>query len=621
MPQIIKNEYRTHSLGELTKKDAKKEVRLAGWVNSRRDHGGLIFVDLRDEFGITQVVFDPKVDKGAHKKAEALRNEWCLSVRGKVRERGEGLENPKLKTGEIEVEVKELMVVSRAKTPPFEIKDKVEVNEELRLKYRYLDLRRKKIRENLNFRAKVNFFTREWFTKKGFLEVETPLLSAPAPEGARDFLVPARREPGKFFALPQSPQIFKQFLMYSGVDKYFQISPAFRDEASRADRHVDVHYQLDVEMAFVKQEDIWRIYEDYLFDLVDEFGGKKKLLEKPLPQLTHKEALEAFGCDKPDLRFSLKLKTITEIAKKTDFNIFKTAEVIRVLRVPQDGEEASKPVFGKAKPYFNGEINFTRKEIDDLMQLVQSMGAAGLAWTKINNNGEAEQGIAKFLNQDFLSSIKAKPGDTLFFAADTQRDSAKYLDAVRSKIAEIFKLADPNLLAYAWIKDFYLFDEAEEGAQGMSQGDLGVQFAHNPFTNPAASLEELKTAKQKGKKELLKIKAKQFDCVCNGMEMFSGGERCTDPEMLSESFQAVGYPKEEVKTNFGPILEAFSYGPPPHGGFGQGVDRLLMLLKGEENVRELTAFPKTSTCQDLMLNAPRSVTEEQLEELGIEIKG
>ncbi|MBD3300257.1 MAG: aspartate--tRNA ligase, partial [Candidatus Moranbacteria bacterium] len=405
MTTIVKNEFRTHSCGELDAKKDKTTVSLCGWVNSRRDHGGLIFVDLRDYYGITQIVFDPKISKESHQEAEKIRAEWCLKIKGRVRKRGKGLENPKLRTGQIEVEVGELEILSKSKTPPFEIKDDIEVNEELRLKYRYLDIRRNKVKKNIQFRAKVNYFTRQWFTKKGFLEVETPILSAPAPEGARDFLVPARREPGKFFALPQSPQIFKQFLMYGGVDKYFQISPAFRDEASRADRHVDVHYQLDVEMAFIKQEDLWRIYEEYLKALLKKFAPAKKLLAYPLPKLTHNEAFERFGSDKPDLRFNLELKTITESAHKTDFNVFKKAEIVRVLRVPKSGKEASTPIFGEHRAFTNKEINFTRKEIDDLLKLVQSMGGAGLAWTKIKSDGKPDQGVAKFLTPEILKDI------------------------------------------------------------------------------------------------------------------------------------------------------------------------------------------------------------------------
>jgi len=373
-------------------------------------------------------------------------------------------------------------------------------------------------------------------------------------------------------------------------------------------------------MSFVSQADIWEIYERYLNDLVEKFGNGKKLIQTPLPTLTHNEAMLKFGSDKPDLRFNLELKDITQSAHKSDFNVFKNAEIVRVLKVPKDGAEASRPVFGDHKPHTNKEINFTRKEIDDLLKLVQSMGAGGLAWTRIQEDGKPDQGVAKFLTEEILEDIQAKPGDTLFFAADTPSESAKFLDAVRNRIAKLFNLADPNLLAYAWITDFYLFEPSEEGATGMSKGASGVQFGHNPFSKPAATIEEIKKAREKGPEELLKIKALQFDCICNGMEMFSGGERCTDPELLMENFKTVGYGESEIKENFGPIMEAFMYGPPPHAGFGQGVDRLLMLLRDEENVREMTAFPKTSTCQDLMLNAPREVDKEVLDELSLKIK-
>ncbi|MBD3238506.1 MAG: aspartate--tRNA ligase [Candidatus Moranbacteria bacterium] len=617
---IIKNQYRDHHCGELGIKQKSQQVKLAGWVHSRRDHGGLIFVDLRDFFGTTQVVFDPKNSTKTHKKAEQIRTQWCLAVQGTVRKRLTGMENPKLKTGQIELIVDDLTILSQAKTPPFEIKDKTQTSEELRLKYRYLDLRRRKMRDNLKFRAQVNLFTRNWFSNKDFLEVETPLLSAPAPEGARDFLVPARREPGKFFALPQSPQIFKQFLMYSAVDKYFQISPAFRDEDSRADRHVDVHYQLDLEMAFTTQQDIWEMYQQYLAELIKKFAPRKKLLKTPLPKFSHKQAQERFGSDKPDIRFGLELSDITKIAQKTDFNIFKQAEQINLLKVPKIRARAFELTGFDLKVFGQGDLVFSRKDLDDLTEIAKGAGAAGLAWTKIIKDNQPEGGIAKFLSPDLIKQMNAAQGDTLFFAADTRAQTAKILDIVRNQIAEKFSLKDPNLLAFCWINDFPIFEPVEEGAHGMSEQGSGVQFGHNPFTNPDCTLEELKKARQTGAPALLKIKARQFDLVCNGMEMFSGGERCVNPAMLHESFKAVGYSDKQVKRNFGPILEAFEYGPPPHSGLGQGMDRMLMTLNDETNVREMTAFPKTATCQDLMLNSPRPVAPAVLDELGLAIK-
>ncbi|MBD3244969.1 MAG: aspartate--tRNA ligase [Candidatus Moranbacteria bacterium] len=620
MSKITKNEFRTNSCGELKENQTGQEVILSGWVKSRRDHGGLIFVDLRDFYGITQIVFDPKINKQAHQKAEQVRSEWCLKVKGLVRKRIKGMENLKLKTGQIEIEVHELVILSKSQTPPFEIKDKISVNEELRLEYRYLDLRRNRMKENLKFRAAVNLFIRNWFSERDFLEVETPLLSAPAPEGARDFLVPARREPGKFFALPQSPQIFKQFLMYSCVDKYFQIAPAFRDEDSRADRHVDVHYQLDLEMAFVKQEDVWQMYEDFLSQFLTKFGEGKKLLQKPLPRFSYNEAIERFGTEKPDLRFALELMDVTKEAQKTDFKIFKQAQNVRALKVPKARQKAFESKDLNLKVYGKGDLEFSRKDIDELTEIAKGAGAPGLAWIKIDQKGQASGAIAKFLNLSFIRSLKPEPFDTIFFAADNPSETAKILDIIRRNIQERFKLGDPDILAFCWINDFPLFEPVEEGAHGMSEKGSGVQFGHNPFTNPDCTLKQLKEARKKGVEELLKIKARQFDLACNGYEMFSGGERCTDGQMLSESFEAVGYSKKVIDKNFGPIMKAFKFGPPPHAGLGQGIDRLLMLLRDEPNVREMTAFPKTAIGQDLMLGAPRKVSKEVLDELRIEVK-
>ena len=586
---------RTHTCGEMTKKNNGETVTLCGWVHRRRDHGGVIFIDLRDRYGLTQVKFDPEKDKKAHSEAESLRSEWVIAVKGKVALRPGDMINPKMKTGEIEIEAGELSILNQSKTPPFELDEEKakEANESVRLKYRFVDLRRNKLQEIMKKRDDVIRYIREYFHKNDFIEVQTPILANSSPEGARDFLVPSRLHPGKFFALPQAPQQFKQLLMVGGLDRYFQIAPCFRDEDPRADRHPGDFYQVDMEMSFVVQEDVWNMCEPLMIELTEKFSHKN-VLNKKFPRIPYREAMEKYGSDKPDLRFGLEIRPITDAVKDCGFGVFadtvKAGGVVHALKV-------------------DGGAKFTRKEIDDLTDLAKSKGAKGLAYIQIKED-KLQSPIIKFLGEDLareiIASVGAASGDIVFFGADKWRAVCDFLGAVRSKCGELLGLKDATKAAWAWIVDFPMYDysELEEGR---------IDFSHNPFSMPQGGLEALNT------KDPLDILAYQYDLVCNGYEISSGAIRNHDPRIMYKAFAIAGYDEKEVNEKFGAMISAFEYGAPPHGGMAPGLDRLLMIFFDLDNIRDIYAFPKDGQCRDLMMNSPAEVDEKQLKELHVRI--
>jgi len=596
---------RTHTCGELTKKDKGRDVVLCGWVHRHRNHGGLIFIDLRDRYGLTQINFDPERNKAIWQEVYKLRGEWVIRVKGRVKERPKDMINKKLATGEIEVEAEGLEILSQSKTPPFEIDEAKAkgANEALRLEYRFLDLRRPKLQEIIKTRDEIIRYIREYFHKRDFIEIQTPILANSSPEGARDYLVPSRLYPGKFYALPQAPQQFKQLLMVAGVDKYFQIAPCFRDEDTRADRHPGDFYQIDLEMSFVEQEDIWQMVEPLMIELSEKFG-QKKILAKPFPRFTYKEAIGKYGSDKPDLRFTLEITQITDIVKNCGFGVFAEA-------VKRGGTVQALKVEGGAK--------FTRKEIDELTEVAKDKGAKGLAYL-IVEGGEGKEGkegkmgmkspIVKFLGEELAKKIVkkagAKAGDIIFFSADSWRPACQALGAVRSECGTKLGLKDNKKVAWVWIYDFPMYDysELEEGK---------IDFSHNPFSMPQGGLKALETKKP------LEILAYQYDLVCNGYEISSGAIRNHDPEIMYKAFALAGYTKKEVDKKFGHMIRAFAYGAPPHGGFAPGLDRLLMILLDCESIRDIYAFPKDGSARDVMMDSPSEVSEKQLKDLGIKI--
>ncbi len=598
---------RTNTCGELTKKDIKKQVELAGWVHRRRDHGGVIFIDLRDRYGLTQIKFNPKINNQVYKEANKLRNEWVIKISGRVAARPDDMVNKKLKTGEIEVGVNELKILNESKTPPFEIDEEKagEAKESLRLKYRFIDLRREKLQAILVRRDKLLQYVREYFRKLDFIEVQTPILANSSPEGARDYLVPSRVHPGKFYALPQAPQQFKQLLMVGGLDKYFQIAPCFRDEDPRADRHPGDFYQIDIEMSFVEQEDVWRVTEDLMIKLTEKFS-QKKILKKPFPRLTYKEAMEKYGSDKPDLRFGLEIMPVTELVKACGFSVFSNA-------IKNKGVVHALKIDGGAK--------FARREIDELTEVAKNKGAKGLAYIVIEG-GEGREGkegkrgvlrspLIKFLgeklSEKIVKEVGAKPGDIIFFGADKWRTVCESLGAVRNECGQRLGLKDNRLAAWCWVIDFPMYDysEIEEGK---------IDFSHNPFSMPQGGLKALES------KNPLDILAYQYDIVCNGYEISSGAIRNHDPKVMYKAFEIAGYSKKEVDKKFGHMIRAFEYGAPPHGGIAPGIDRLLMILFDCESIRDIYAFPKDGQARDVMMDSPSEVDEKQLKELGLKIR-
>jgi len=581
---------RSHHCGTVGKEDIGKPVTLMGWVNRRRDHGGLIFIDLRDITGIIQVVFSPELCPETFKKAEEVRNEYVLAVKGKVKQRPDGTINPSLLTGQVEVYAKELRILNAANTPPFYIAENSDVDENIRLKYRYLDLRRPDMQRVLEFRHKINMFIRKFLDSKGFLEIETPMLIKSTPEGARDYLVPSRVHPGKFYALPQSPQIFKQLLMVSGMDRYFQIVRCFRDEDLRADRQPEFT-QLDIEMSFVNEEDIYELIESMMKTVVEEVMGIN--LVTPFPRLTYEEAINKYGSDKPDIRFDLELKDISEYVKNSSFKVF--ADIVSI-----GGQVKGINALGCG--------HYSRKDIDDLAKLVAIYGAKGLAWIIIEDGG-IKSPIAKFFNSQemdkIIKTLEGKPGDLLLFVADKSNVVADSLGNLRVELAKRLGMIDEKLLKFVWITRFPLLEYDDEEKRYVS--------IHHPFTSPVdEELDILETNPQK-------VRAKAYDLALNGIELGGGSIRIHSRAVQEKIFKLLGVSNEEVENKFGYMLRAFEYGTPPHGGIALGMDRMIMLLTGKKSIRDVIAFPKTQSVTDLMTDAPSPVNPTQLKELGIKI--
>ncbi|MBR2996902.1 aspartate--tRNA ligase [Candidatus Saccharibacteria bacterium] len=570
-------------------KVGKKIVTVAGWVNSRRDHGGLIFIDLRDHKGIIQLVVTPDNEK-AFKLAEAVRDEYVLEVTGVVRERGENLKNPNIETGDIELVVNELVVLNKSETPPVNTHDDGdESSEKLRLKYRFLDLRRPKMQKILKRRSEYIKYLRDYMYEQGFTEVATPILANSSPEGARDFLVPSRLHPGKFYALPQAPQQFKQLLMVGGLDKYFQIAPCFRDEDPRADRLYGDFYQLDMEMAFVDDGEVVRqVLEPLYKKLVTDFAGKE-LVFKDVPRISYHEAMEKYGTDKPDLRYGMEMIELTEVFSKTDFKVFKQP-CVKALCV-------------------KGGATLSRSQIDGFTEQARKLGAGGLAYI-LYEKGEAKSPILKFMSEAEIVAVKkltgAKDGDAVFFGADERVKVNKVLGQLRIAFADHFGLKDPNKFAICWIVDFPFYE--------WDEGNNRLDFGHNPFSMPKGGLKALEETEDK-----LEIMADQYDLVVNGYEIGSGAVRNYSPEIMYKAFNILGYNNDYVEARFGGMLNAFKYGAPPHAGCAPGVDRMFMVLEGLENIRDIVPFPKNGAGEDLMMDSPSEVDAEQLDELGLAI--
>ena len=591
---------KSHSCGELNKKHIGTKVTLAGWVDRRRDHGGLIFIDLRDSEGLVQVVFNPETSKQCHQVASDMRSEYVVKVGGEVASRPSGTENPKLATGEIEVIAQDVEILNPSKTPPFYINEDTEVEESLRLRYRYLDLRRTRMRENLILRHEVVKFIRDFLDAKGFMEVETPILIKSTPEGARDYLVPSRLYPGKFYALPQSPQQVKQLLMVAGVEKYYQIARCFRDEDTRADRQPEFT-QLDLEMSFIEEEDILSLLEELFTSMVEAVKPDLEVI-KLFPRLTYAEAMERYGSDKPDLRFGLEIKDLTDIAAQCDFSVFRSAA------------DRGEKVKGICAP---GCADYSRSQLDELNKLVRELGAEGLVTISLaasagslsNLTTETVKSVAaKFLTMDQIREIAerlgADVGDLLLIIAGKSELVNTALGELRLEIGHRLELDNPRLLAFAFILDFPLLQGGEEGRW---------ESMHHPFTAPRdEDISLLDTTPEK-------VRGKHYDMVCNGCEIGGGSLRIYTGELQRRIFRLLGYSDDEIEERFGHLLEAFDYGAPPHGGIALGLDRIMMLLAGAETIREVIAFPKTQEAADLTFRAPSAVPEEQLAELHLRL--
>ena len=590
------NKYRTHTCNELNIENEGEKVLLSGWVNKKRDHGNLLFIDLRDNFGITQFVIDKKND--LFTKIEKIPLETVTQFEGQVVKRDKATINKELTTGEIEIKIINYKILGKTKELPLPVFSDQEYSEEIRLKYRFLDLRRSKIHKNINLRSKVISFIRKEMEKFGFLEYQTPILTSSSPEGARDFLVPSRLNPGKFYALPQAPQQFKQLIMVSGFDKYFQIAPCFRDEDARADRSPGEFYQLDIEMSFVDQNDIFTVVEKLLNNLFKKFSNKKILNEK-FPKISFSESMLKYGTDKPDLRNPLEICDLTKIFERDDvkFEIFKKlvkeGSIVRAI--------VTKNTNSKPRSFF-----------DNLDKWAKDQGYSGLAYftfEKKNNKICGKGPVGKFFSPEACEEImrisKAEVGDSIFFACAKKKDVEKILSAARNKIASDLDIIDQNLYAFCWIVDYPMYEIDEKTGK--------VKFSHNPFSMPQGDLEDLNLDQP------LNIKAYQYDIVCNGIELSSGAIRNHIPELMYKLFSIVGYDKKSVDQKFSGMINALSYGAPPHGGIAPGIDRIVMLLANEKNIREVTMFPMNQNAQDLMMNAPSSVDENQLKELNINI--
>ncbi len=590
------NKYRTHTCGELSIKDKNKKISLSGWINKKRDHGNLLFLDLRDNYGITQCVIDNTHQN--FKELEKLPLESVIKIEGKVIERTKETLNKELNTGEIEISIISYEILGNTKELPMPVFSDQEYSEEIRLKYRFLDLRRKKIHQNIILRSKVISFIRSEMEKNGFLEFQTPILTSSSPEGARDFLVPSRLNPGKFYALPQAPQQFKQLIMVSGFDKYFQIAPCFRDEDARADRSPGEFYQLDLEMSFVEQEDVFEIVEKLMTNVFKKFSNKKMLYDK-FPKISYSDAMIKYGTDKPDLRNPIIINQFTEVFKREDvsFDIFKKlvnkGSIVRGI--------VAKNTKDKPRSFFDG--------ID---QWAKDQGASGLAYFTIEKDTElkGKGPVGKFFGQDSIKEImkisNAEVGDSIFLACGKKGEVENILSMARDKIANDLNLINYDTFAFCWIVDYPMFEVDEKTKK--------ITFSHNPFSMPQGDINKIDFSKP------LEIKAYQYDIVCNGIELSSGAIRNHIPELMYKLFSIAGYNKKLVDEKFSGMINALSYGAPPHGGIAPGIDRIIMLLAGEKNIREVTMFPMNQNAQDLMMEAPSQITEEQLKELNLTFK-
>ncbi len=590
------NKYRSHNCSELKKENSGQEVVLSGWINKKRDHGNLLFIDLRDNYGMTQCIIDKS--NSSFKELEKIQLESVIRIDGKVIERSNETINPELQTGEIEVNINSFETLGICKELPMPVFSDQEYAEEIRLKYRFLDLRRKKIHDNIILRSKVISFIRNEMFKLGFLEFQTPILTSSSPEGARDFLVPSRLNPGKFYALPQAPQQFKQLIMVSGFDKYFQIAPCFRDEDARADRSPGEFYQLDLEMSFVEQEDVFKVVEQLIVNVFKKFSSKKLMHEK-FPKISYEESMLKYGTDKPDLRNPLLISDLTNIFTRDDvtFEIFK--------KLVNSGSKVRSIVTKNTK-------DKPRSFFDNIDKWAKEQGASGLAYFTLEKDKQitAKGPVGKFFSSKSLEEIMkitgAKEGDSVFFACGKTSDIEKITSQARDKIAKDLDLIDDNSFAFCWVVDYPMFEKNEVTNK--------IEFSHNPFSMPQGNIKNLNFDKP------LDIKAYQYDIVCNGIELSSGAIRNHIPELMYKLFSIAGYEKKQVDEKFSGMINALSYGAPPHGGIAPGIDRIVMLLANEKNIREVTMFPMNQNAQDLMMNTPSKVNEDQLKELGLTIK-